>query len=1231
MRNISGYILIFFIILNGSSGFSQYEELGAPLIKNILPKEYGYESQNFSIVQDYRGILYFGNLNGVLEFDSKFWKLISVKGIPRLAYSSDSIVYVGGYNEFGFLGSDEIGNTQYFSLMKKYKPRESQIGHVSNVISLANEIIFCTDKAIYKWNKEVIVMIDSSSGPFSLFKVDDKIIMHKQSVGLLSYVYNHFDTLPNDDFFKNIEIKEILSFSDSKLLIRTKNPDAFYIYDYKTVTPFFTQADKYLKTNIITRGVVISNGFYVFGTERCGIYIFDKNGNFVCNVNKETGLNDDQVNDIFVDRSNNLWLALNNGLARIEYPSPYSYFSKKSGINGGISAVIRHDKILYVATTQGLYYLKNEPIAYDEVNSCPVSTSFSYIKGIQAECNKLISLNGQLLLTTNDGVYQISNFALCKISGGLLETIVQSKIHSEIIYFAKEHGLGIVQYKNNEYKEIGDLKKLNRHIRTIAEQEDGTLWLGTDYNGVFMVDFSRGIDLDADVFQFKESFGLPADHGWIDVYSTENGILFSTQKGVLRFDFNAMSFIYDTLIGLEFFNTDRWLYPIVEDVHKNLWFSSGVKDNFKKNTSVGYYQGENQKYKLISNEFNIFKDFTIEEIYPDTDGIIWMGGFDGLIRYNSNNERKTDFNLKTLIRKITIKKDSVVYLGADHAGLLNDTVSSVFQHDLNNIHFEFVAPSYENSDEVLYQYYLEGFDKTWSEWAPENSRDYTNLSGGKYIFHVRAKDIFENFCEEAVFPFHIELPIYRKWYAILIYLIVAAAFVIMILRWREYLFAQERVQLEKVIAEKTEEIVKQKERAEQLIANILPPDTARELQSKGRATRKKYKMVTVLFSDIQGFTKIAEHMNPEKLLDELDKFFYQFDLVVEKMNIEKIKTIGDAYMCAGGIPIKNRTNPIDVVLSAIIMRQHMKRLRDESENDWDIRIGIHTGPVIAGVVGSKKFTYDIWGDTVNIASRMESSGSIGEINISETTYELVKTFFECEPRGKIPVKYKGDINMYFVKGIKAELSVNGKSEEPNEFFHRKLQLIRYDDLEELIMHRLEKGLPSNLYYHNLKHTIDVVVETEIIGLGEGVTKDELLLLKTAALFHDTGFLVGYEDHELLSIKIAKDTLPEFQYSEEQINIICDLIYVTKPEIEPKTLLEKIMCDSDLDYLGRTDYIPVSQNLFRELYEHNNVKTIDEWRKMQIDFIQKHEYNTLTARKMRDENKQKHLLELRQML
>jgi len=198
-----------------------------------------------------------------------------------------------------------------------------------------------------------------------------------------------------------------------------------------------------------------------------------------------------------------------------------------------------------------------------------------------------------------------------------------------------------------------------------------------------------------------------------------------------------------------------------------------------------------------------------------------------------------------------------------------------------------------------------------------------------------------------------------------------------------------------------------------------PAQTAEELKNKGHSKTRSFERVTVLFTDFKGFTRMAEILSPDELVAEIDHCFKAFDNIISEYNIEKIKTIGDAYMCAGGLPVPNKTNPIDVVKAALDIRKFMLNLKEnrirKKEPYFEIRIGIHTGPVVAGIVGIKKFQYDIWGDTVNIASRMESSGKEGEINISGTTYNLIKKKFECIHRGKIEAKNKGVMDMYFVK------------------------------------------------------------------------------------------------------------------------------------------------------------------------------------------------------------------------
>jgi adenylate cyclase len=551
--------------------------------------------------------------------------------------------------------------------------------------------------------------------------------------------------------------------------------------------------------------------------------------------------------------------------------------------------------------------------------------------------------------------------------------------------------------------------------------------------------------------------------------------------------------------------------------------------------------------------------------------------------------------------------DSVIIITSGTTGKVKSLEQKfIFNYKNNNITFE-ATPS----DSLEYQYSLTNFDTKWSY------KEYTNLPAGKYTFEARYRGIDKRVHEIAP----VTIKVLPMWYfsrlAIILYIILLLLIIWALYRQLDLRFAKTQYMLEMIINKRTEDLILEKERTEALLANVLPKNTAEEIMAKGKASKIKYNFVTVLFSDIQGFTKIAEEMNPEVLIDELDKFFFHFDSVVEKLGIEKIKTIGDAYMCAGGIPEKNRTNPVEVILAALEMKAYMTKLKVSSEMEgmkfWDIRIGIHTGTVVAGVVGQKKLSYDIWGDTVNTASRMESSGEAGRINISGTTYEFVKEFFTCEFRGKMPVKYKGELEMYFVEGIVPELS--DENGGPNRKFVVKMQMIKLQDIEEMITKMFDEEAPPDLYFHNTTLLKSICNHVELLSNAEKLTEEEFINLKLASVFLLSGYITDYEKPMEASARLVEEILPKYGFDKGNIEST-KMIIKNSFNDRWESLSDKILHDARYDYMGRIDYIKLTEKLLRERTEYGKHTDPKSWIETQTRQLTHHEFLTNTAKLFR---------------
>jgi class 3 adenylate cyclase/ligand-binding sensor domain-containing protein len=1189
---------------------------GAPYIQKIYLDKYGIENKNLSITQDTNGIIIIGNSNGVLQYDGARWSITDTRGVPVVTKNNKGDILVGEYNNIGVLKYKKT-RAEIISLFDSLELKQEIYQNIQQIVPVNDTIYFSTNTKIYVLTPSGVEKLFEHA-KLQLFS-DKNLYVYLKDKGLYRLNEKKLHQVIQAGNI-NGSVRSLVSIKNNVIFSTT---DQLYIYEGENSDPvqFKNEAESYFLKHSISDIEPIDSNSIAVGTHSGGIVLLTYDGKILNILNKNTNLFDAQINKLYFDKNYNLWAIHNDGISRIELSTGISYFSEKNGLDGNVNSIKRHNAFLYLATSQGVYFMRKN---YNE--SIYQTTRFEKVKGLNANCYKFHVFDNKLITITDKGAYIIKNnraFLFNNKFKGTYTTSFNFRSRENYFLIGDMNGLFLVEYANGLFIRKGRFNDINNQVTSIVEDNNGHLWISVKQDGIYRISsFNDNLSKTGYKFYPLREISMKKPD-WVKLYRTSEGIFFSTSAGLYRYNKKQDTFYSDTTLTKG--QNSKWIFPIVEDSTGNLWFNIITNKDNPKNKLVVKRAEVDEKQKTIHLSLNRIKNFYIKTINPESKDIIWFGGPDGVVKMNLKNLKERSTSFQTLISKVKINKDSVInFLCTER------NKAPKIDHFYNDLTFEYAATHFISENELLFSTFLEGYDDEWSEWSTQNFKDYINLPGGSYTFKVKAKDIYGNTSKPVIYKFSVKSPIYLTWYAYLIYAMFIGLLFFILFKWRSYFFAKEKFKLENIINERTEDVLLQKEKTDRLIERLLPRETVSELKSGRKAGPYHYNMVTVLFGDIKGFTKITENLekiNATRLLDKLDKFFLEFDSIVEKHNIEKIKTIGDAYMCAGGIPDENHTNPIEVIVAALEMQNYMKQLKKESEefsNIWDLRIGVDTGPVIAGVIGRSKVNYDIWGSTVNMASRMESSGDPGKINITGNTFMLVKDFFICKYRGRMPVKNKGEIDMYFIEGFKPNFAEDLKGLRPNRFFQINLQLLRFNDIEEMILEKMEKGLPKELQYHNVKHTIDVVTQVELIGKAELIDTEGILLLKTAALFHDLGHISTYDNHEDESGKIAQKILPDFGYSEKQISQIVDLILATKMPPEPKNHLEKIMCDADLDYLGRTDFVPVAYNLYKELRNVNKINSFEEWKKIQIDFIKNHSYFTKTAQQLREVNKQKQL-------
>jgi signal transduction histidine kinase/ligand-binding sensor domain-containing protein len=780
-------------------------ELGRPFLNCIGSREYRATSQNWMFAEDNRGLIYVGNNLGVLEYDGSSWRLIETTNrsvVRSIAKDDQGRLYIGGTGEIGYLAPDSHGQLQYVSLMEHVPQKDRDFNDVWTA--------HATPQGIYFQSREILLRVTPPSDPQSPtgwkvrswrpkgrflygFWIGGVYYVHHQGVGLQRMVGDELQTIQGSEQFAGERLQVLLpmdSGAGSDLLVGTFNRGLFR-YDGQSFHPFQTDADDYLRTRTLYKGVRLPDGTLGLTTISGGVVIMDVGGHAVQYINQETGLPNDNGLSMFVDHTGILWVAPEGAVCQVEIPSPLSRFDIKVGLSGAVADVVRHKGVLYVATGIGVFYLD------------AASSTFKQVTGFRAGNSQATALasNGEVLMVGyGSGLHQIDGTVAHIIKPNIGASFSAGNVRfsrqdRKRLWIALEDGLATMRLDDRgHWVDDGRIPGVRETVSILAEPTPGVLWLGTGAQGTLRVQFPDASFEHPRIDRFGKAAGLAGDNG-VSPYTVAGRPVFVMKQGVFHFDERSQRFTPDDHFkGIAVGGTQDES-AMAEDASGNVWA------NFGKETAVFRRQSDGS-YTVDKTALLRFSDLAVAKIYVEPDGIVWFARDDGLIRYDPSVRKNYSADYPALIRRVTVGDERVLFGGALTGG---GSVPQLVSRD-NALRFEFTAASYDDVRATQYQSMLEGFDSHWSAWTSESRRDYTNLPSGAFRFRVRARNLYQHESAEAAYAFSITPPWYSTWWAYSLYVLGLGGVIFGFVTVRTRALRAEGRRLEGVVADRTKEI-----------------------------------------------------------------------------------------------------------------------------------------------------------------------------------------------------------------------------------------------------------------------------------------------------------------------------------------------------------------------------------------------------------------------------------------
>lgn len=765
-------------------------EKGLPFTEVYSPKTYKAHTQNFAVTQDNRGLMYFGNFAGILEYDGQNWQLIPTRmRVTSLLRTTGNKLFAVTDTEVGVVDAGPQGEPVFTPLIT-FKEKHTQFQHKlveshGTIYTFSQHTVYACQpatKRVRSWETQLNIQTAFASDQ-TLFVVTRENNLLRFSDGLFSPVSG---AAPAPD-----KIAAVLPLGHEEHLVVTRNA-GLYKLKGSTLTPYIQQK----QFVSLTRAIQATGDHFVLWSEENGLLTIDRFGKIVTQANSTAQINHEPVNDMFRDNAGNLWLALDNGIALINTASPLTFIdASRKGI---VNDMVRYNGHLFVAATKGLFLAQDAMLK-------PV---------IQAGCWGLGAGQDALYVATGSGIYKIQGLAVSKLSGDFSFAVKPSAVYPGTIYVGAENSFQILRdgvHRDGiprdgiprDNKPVGAEKiAVPDNIVSVVEEPSGLLWLQSLSHGLYTYDpVTRALT------NYSSKAGLGTDYG-NQLWLSGNDLIAYNANGLFRFNASDKRFIpFST--GVFGSATEKWFSRISAEANGNLWTLSGDE------RQISLFKKEGAAYTIIRKPFSPVNTMNIRTIYPDGPAAVWFGGIEALIHYDRSGLAKDSIPFTTLIRKISVTEDTtrILYNGFTPAA---DQAKNalIFKSNFSGLSIDFSAPAYTPNTSIQYRYFLEGLDDRWSDWSTQATKEYSKLPYGSYTFHVKARDDSGNEGQEATFLFTIKTPFYLTWWAYLLYMISGLIVLFIVIKKRLNRADSERQLLENVVKERTEEIVEQKETLE---------------------------------------------------------------------------------------------------------------------------------------------------------------------------------------------------------------------------------------------------------------------------------------------------------------------------------------------------------------------------------------------------------------------------------